>query len=99
MPDTNTTDAVATPGFNLADVKLAAQAKYQEGVTKELTKKYSVIAKRQSQIDAFVAAWNARVKEFEDAINAATTPAQISEVVNAHKFPACSIHFTPKQDE
>lgn len=85
--------------IDMTAVKDAAQAGYEADVTKELTKKMKVIAKRQSQVDAFVAAWNEKVKEFNDAINAATTPAQISAVLEAHKFPAKVLHFTPSQED
>ena len=85
--------------IDMTAVQTAAQEGYVADVTKELTKKLKVLAKRQSQIDAFVAGFNKRVADFNAAIAAATTPAQISEVLNAHKFPAKSIHFTPCQDE
>lgn len=80
-------------------VRTEAATKYQESVAKELTKKLTVVTKRQSQIDAYVNAWNKRVKEFNDAIETAATPAEITEVLNAHKFPASSIAFTPRQDD
>lgn len=87
------------PTVNMTEVKAAAQAEYEKDVTKELTKKVKVIAKRQSQIDAYVAGWNKRVSEFNADIDAATTPAQIMEALDAHKFPAKSIAFNPKQED
>ena len=83
--------------FDINAIQATAQQQYADGVTKELTKKLKVIALRQSQIDAFVARWNKRVAEFNAAVAAATTPAQITEVLEAYKFPASSIHFTPVQ--
>lgn len=87
------------PTIDMTAVKAAAQAKYEEGVTKELTKKFTVIAKRQSQVDAYVASFNKRIEDFNTAIDAATTPAQIMEVIEAHKFPASSLAFNPKQED
>lgn len=85
--------------MNIEEVKAKALEERSTEVAKELTKKYKVLAKRQGQIDEFVAGWAKRVKEFEDAIVTADTPEKVLAVLAAHKFPANSIHFTPRQDD
>lgn len=85
MPDTNTVDTpVAT---DITSIKAAAQAAYTQSVAKALTKKYTVMAENQSLIDAFVAAHNKRVSDFETAVNAATTPSQVLEAIEKFNFP------------
>ena len=99
--------------INMTTVMAAAQDAYVANVTRDLTKKMTVIAKRTSQIDAYkaelakaldahVAAFTKKTTEFTNEVTAATTPAQISAILEAYQFPAKSIHFfapslTPSQ--
>lgn len=87
------------PNIDMTAVTAAAQAGYVEDITKELTKKLKVVAKRQSQVNSFVAYFSKRVKDFNDAVAATTEPAEVSAVLEAHKFPASSICFNPRQDD
>lgn len=91
MPDTVST--------NLADIKAAAAALRNEEVTKELTKKYKVIAKRRNQLDAHVKGFEAKVTAFETQLNASENPEQIVAALAAHKFPASTINLSVSQDD
>lgn len=103
------------PTIDMQAIKTEAQNAYVADVAKDLVKKNKVIAKRQSQIDAYMnvlnkqveeykAAWNKKLADFENAVTGSTTPAEITAALNSFKFPASSIHFypavfTPSQDE
>lgn len=83
-PSTEDTTVVAT---DIASIKAAAQQAYEQQVAKALTKKYTTMAENKSILDAFVAADTKRVADFEAALNAATTPAQMLEAIEKFNFP------------
>ena len=99
MPTDNTT-APTTALTDISSIQAAAAAQYEAKVVKELTTKMSVIAKRKSQLAAFNDRMTALFAEFEtDLAAAGNNPAKVKEVLEAHKFPASVMHFTPRQDD
>jgi hypothetical protein len=91
MPDQNTTDTVVPT--DIGSIKAAAQNAYAQSVARALTKKYTTMASNQSVIDAFVAAHNKRVADFEAALASATTPAQMLEAIETFNFPAPQLGY------
>lgn len=87
MPVDNTSTDNTVVATDIASIKLAAQNAYAQSVAKSLTKKYTVMAENQSLIDAFTAAHTKRVADFESALEAATTPAQMLEAIEKFNFP------------
>lgn len=87
------------PTMNIDEIKAKALSERGEEVSKEMTKKYKVIAKRQGQLDAHVTSFAAKVRAFEDAVTAADTPEKVLGVLAAHKFPASTICLSVKQED
>lgn len=85
--------------LSVADIQAQAQAERGDEVKKELVKKYKVITKRQGQLAAHVASFDAKVKAFEDQVAAASNPEQIMAALSNHKFPASVINLNVRQDD
>lgn len=71
-----------------SDIQAQALAERGEEVTKELVKKYKVIAQRRGALKAHVDSFEAKVKAFDDAVTASdNNPEAIMAALEAHKFP------------
>jgi threonine dehydrogenase-like Zn-dependent dehydrogenase len=92
--------------LDTAAMKAAANDAYNAKVTAKLQEKYEVIAKRTSQRNAYKnalmkalgeadAAFDTKVADFEKAVAAATTGAEVSVALEAFNFHSRTVHFIP----